>query len=183
MYRLHRLLLTTLAPLPIMQPPLFYVARLCLVSAAARRLKSYFPHPPTDTLTATEKLKWQLKWSGKCHGSSRRAEECGRWSLYVGRVHSRWDFLLAQWFLSRKKASVSTDQKTKSVWQGLHSMAKTGAGVTWAPIIFNQAPLSSWHGHFATERKILVFYGKNGRKGKIILFYVSMCGSIKTEFE
>lgn len=42
------------------------------------------------------------------------------------------------------------------------------------PIIFNQAPLSSWHGHFATEKKILVFNGKKmEEKGEITLFYLA----------
>lgn len=83
--------------------------------------------------------------------------------------------------IKEKKRLFLLIRRVKAFGRGLHSMAKTGAGVTRAPIIFNQAPLSSWHRHFATERKILVFYEKNEKKGKPS--YVMLLGSIKTEFE
>lgn len=105
-----------------------------------------------------EKLKWQLKWSSKCHVSCRQAEECSRWSLYVGHVHSHCDFPPARRFPSRTKTFISTIwglKKSKSA--AIHVQEPDcwfGARVISLAITFNQV-------HFLHSLKVMPLGKKN----------------------
>lgn len=179
-YRLHQRLLTILAPSPIMQPLLLFRASM-FSFCRGTQVEKLLPAPADrhfdsdGEIKVAAQMKRQMSWLLQTGRRMRqmvslcraRAQSLGLSSCSVISI--------------KEKASVSSDQKSKSVWQGPHSMAKTGAGVTRAPIIFNQAPLSSWHWHFASERKILVFYEKMEEKGKSS-YYMSLSG-IKIEFE
>lgn len=115
-----------------------------------------------------EKLKWQLKWSGKCHASCRRAEECGRWSLYVGHVHSRRDFPPARRFPSRTKTFVSTIwglEKSKSA--AIHIQEPDccfGARVISPTITFNQVHFLHSLKVLPSGKKVLLFHKRRRRK-------------------